>query len=153
MTQHKALAYAEDELGVHRTWVNCESITVALADLYDQQAGFEAESRNLNHQIDIRKDAILVRESVANPEMSAAAFERLMRLALAQDEDLVTLKKLLLACMASRDVVAGQIRSQENNHKGHVARLNELGGYFQYLSAVRTAAALAAQNISDFPWQ
>jgi len=153
MTQHKAIAYAEDQLGVHRTWANCEAITVALADLYDQQAGFEAESRNLNHQIDALKDGLLVRESAVFPEMAPTAFERHMRLVIAKDENLTAVKRTLLECMARRDVVAGQIRAQENNHKGSVARLNELGGYFNYLAQVRMAATMAANAVADFPWQ
>ena len=153
MTQHKALAYAEDQLGVHRTWTNCEAITVALADLYNTQAGFEAETRKLDYQIKDRRERLLVEQSANNPDATPTAFERHMRLVYAQDAELAALEMSRLDAMARRDVVTGQIRANETNHKGHVARLNELGGYLNYLAQVRAAATMAANAVADFPWQ
>lgn len=155
MSQHKALAYAEDQLGVHRTWINCESITVALADLYGQQAGFEAETRKLDYEIQDRKARLLSEAYNASPDMSAAAFERYMKVAYAEDDHLAALEQSRLEAMSRRDVIGGQIRANEANHKGHVARLNELGGYLHYLAetkAASTAAAVAAASVSDLPW-
>lgn len=149
---NRALAYAEDNLGVHRIWVEVGQLTVQLSDLYRTQAGLETETRSLDYQIEARRAELLVREADGNPEMNPTAFERHMKLVYGRDEELASIGRLRLDAMASRDAINAQIKGAEYNHRGHVGRMNELGGYFEYLAAAKSAATVAAQAVADYPW-
>jgi uncharacterized FlgJ-related protein len=149
----KALSYAEDSLGVHRTWIELQGVNAHLQDLYRQRSGFESETRTLDAQIETRKNQIL-REVSLTPtkEMSQAAQDRAYRLACAEDETLASIQEIRLDAMARRDQVAAEIHGAEQNHKAYVARLRELGGYFEYLSAVKTAETMANFNKAEWPY-
>jgi len=149
----KALSYAEDSLGVHRTWIELQGVSAHLQDLYRQQAGFESETRSLDYQIEQRKNQILhALYNTPTKEMSQAAQDRAYRLACAEDEQLSSIQETRLDAMARRDQVAAEIRGAEQNHKAYVARLRELDGYFQYLSSVKTAETMANFNKSEWPY-
>lgn len=152
MGQAKALAYAEDSLGVHRIWVEAESVTVRLQELYRMRAGFEAETRTLNLQVEKRKNQILVDTSLANPEAGPTAMDRLVKLANAQDENLDRLHELLAEAMGRRDSIEAEIRGAETNHKAYLARMKELGGYFEYLATIKAAQTSAMEVAQQWPY-
>lgn len=148
----KALSYAEDQLGVHRTWTELQVVTARLQDLYRDRGGYEAETRSLDYQADQRKNTILIGVSTSNAGESQAALDRYYRLACAEDEQLAAIMDTKLEAMARRDAVSAEIYGAEQNHKAYVARLKELGGYFEYLSAVKTAETMANFNKSEWPY-
>jgi len=152
MGSNRAISYAEDKLGVHRTWIEAEQLTSQLADLYRTQANFETETRNLDADIERKRQDILVYESLNNPEMRPTEFERHIKLAYAHSQELVDLNRLRLDAMARRDAINAQVKSVEYNHRAHVARLNELGGYFKYLSAVKEASTVAQVGAQEWPY-
>lgn len=153
MSQHRALAYAEDKLGVHRVWTNAEQLVVQLQEAYRVQAGFEAEARDLAFQIERRKQVILIDESKAGAAMTVAALERHIKLAQAGDEELTKLQELHNTNAGHRDRVSADIRGAENNLKAHNARMNELGGYFEYLASAKHAQIAVANAVNDgYPW-
>lgn len=148
MARSKSLVYAEDELGVHKIWNDTCSLAAQISDLYALRASLDSRIRSINTMIERRKGDLLVKEASANPKMSAAAMERHMRLVYAQDEELHSLVNEYNDVSAHRDVVDAQIKSAETNHKGHIARLNELGGYFEYLASVK----LSQLQLSHLPY-
>jgi sugar diacid utilization regulator len=152
MGSNRAIAYAEDALGVHRTWLNTEQLTTQLADLYRTQANFETETRNLDADIERTRQAILVEEAGLNPDMAPTSFERHVKLAYARSQQLATMNQLRLDAMARRDSIGAQIKSVEVNHRGHVGRLNELGGYLRYLAAVKESATVAQHGAQEWPY-
>ena len=152
MTQRRALNYAEDSLGVHRVYTDSENIVLQLQELYKKRAGLETESRNMATDIERHRASLLDRETLANPEMSVTAHERHMKLVYARDEKLREMTDTLNQVMAERDLIDADIRGRETNHKGHVARMNELGGYFSYLAMAKNAQLVAMSQMSDYPW-
>jgi hypothetical protein len=84
--------------------------------------------------------------------MSQAAQDRAYRLACAEDEQLAAIQDMRLDAMGRRDLVTAEINGAEQNHKAYVARLKELGGYFEYLSSVKTAETMANFNKSEWPY-
>lgn len=153
MSQHRALVYAEDKLGVHRVWANAEQLVVQLQSDYKRAAELEAEARTLNFDIERRKQILLVDETDQNAGMNVTAFERHMTLVKAKDAKLLKLSEQLNECMAHRDLVNATIRGAENNLKAHNARMNELGGYFKYLSSAKDAQMAVANAVNDgYPW-
>lgn len=148
----KALSYAEDQLGVHRTWTELQAVTTRLQDLYRDRSGFEAETRSLDYQADQRKNDILREVHLNKRDQSEAALTRVYRLECAGDDQLASIQDMHLEAMARRDHVNAEIYGAEQNHKAYVARLRELGGYFEYLSAVKQAETMANFNKNDWPY-
>lgn len=148
----KALAYAEDNLGVHRTWTELQAVGTRLQDLYRQRAGYESETRSLDHQIDEQKGTLLRKVAFENSSASQAARDQAYRLACAENDQLASIQELRLEAMSRRDAVNAEIYGAEQNHKAYVARLNELGGYFQYLNAVKQAETMATYNKGEWPY-
>lgn len=148
----KALAYAEDGLGVHRVWVNSEELVLKVQELYKTQASLEGNTRYLSTQIERRRGDLLMRVTEAHPDLSVAAHERHMRIVYGTDDELRTMVDSLNAEMGARDAIAAEIRGIETNLKAHVARMNELGGYFEYLSAAKNAQLQLVTSVNDYPW-
>jgi len=152
---NRAIAYAEDTLGVHRVWVDVQELALQLNDLYQMLAGFTTETRNLDYEFDVRKNQILVEESNNNADLSPTAFERHVKLVCAADEQLESIAKAKVDAMARRDGVEATIKSVERNSNGHIARLKQLGGYFEFLAVTKAAqltAAVAVREASESPW-
>lgn len=152
MSQHRALTYAEDKLGVHQVWVNTEQLVLNAQAAYVVRAGLESEARDLAFQVERRKQIILVDESKANAGMPVTAFERHIKLVQAGDEELTKLQELYNANAAHRDRVSAEIHGAETNLKAHVARMNQLSGYFNYLASAKNAQVVVADQINNSPW-
>jgi hexokinase len=150
--QNKALAYAEEKLGVHKVWIDAEALALQLQDLYNTASGLETGSRNLQTEIDRRRADLLLEEASTTPELSPTAFERRMKFVYAGDEVLRKLTDSYNETMAHRDAVNAQIRGAEVNLKGHTARMNELGGYFKYLASAKNAQTTVVAQVNDYPW-
>lgn len=148
----RALAYAEDTLGVHRVWADTQDLAAQISNGHEQVAAFDAEVRSLALQIENHRNALLLEAASANPEMTPTAFERHMKLTYAGDDELKTLNRLHADATSRRESMAATVRGHQANHNGFVARLNELGGYFQYLAAVKQARTAAARTLTDDPW-
>lgn len=152
---NRAITYAEDQLGVHRTWIDLQELNTQLNDLYQMRSNFEIETRRLDWQLDVRKNEILVSASEDSKDMNVTAFERHVKLLTAKDEHLLSINQSRVDAMSRRDSVEATIRSAEQNHKAHIARLNELGGYFNYLGVAKAAqlqSAMAVQEANGSPW-
>lgn len=148
----KALSYAEDSLGVHRTWTESQAVTARLQDLYRERSGYESETRSLDNQVDQRKNDILREVHLNNNGSSEAALTRLYRLACAEDERLASIQDVRLEAMSRRDTASAEIYGAEQNHKAYVARLRELGGYFEYLAAVKQSETMATYTKGEWPY-
>lgn len=148
----RALAYAEDTLGVNRVWADTQDLAAQIARGHEQVAAFDAEVRTLASQIDGRRNKLLLEAANSNPEMTPTAFERHMKLAYAGDDELETLNRLHADAISRRESMAATVRGHQTNHNGFVARLNELGGYFNYLAAAKQAQTAAARTLTDDPW-
>lgn len=148
----RALSYAEDQLGVHRTWTELQEVTTRLQDLYRDRGRFEAETRSLDHQTEQRKNDILREVHLVREGQSEAALTRMYRLECAGDDQLASIQDMHLEAMSRRDAVNADIYGAEQNHKAYVARLRELGGYFEYLASVKQAETAAAFNKGEWPY-
>lgn len=143
-----ALAYAEAELGVHQVWQNAGQVSTDIEAWYKTLSDLEAGVRRINREIEERKNELLLHLLTQKFE-SQAAFDRAYKGTVAGDEGLNQLERQLLAEMAQRDSIHNQIKASENNLKAYNARMVELGGYFQYLAALKLAQVNAAQAKAD----
>lgn len=136
MTVRVALRYAEEELGVHKIYQETMELQAFMEDQYRTRAGLESESRKLATEMERRKMHIIT-EALGVDE-SIAAHERRVKVALAADDEYQRLVDRSNEVMAHRDGVSAAISGYENNHKAHVARMKLLGGFFDFLSAVKS---------------
>lgn len=135
---HPALAYAES-LGVHAVYEEALALEAELDETLTALDKAQDERRSLDEQIDSREMDLLISERGKHPDHSEAAFSRHLKEVHHKDE---TLKMLKL----KRNMKAGEASGLELDREFlktriHVraARLNTLGGYFQYLAAVKLA--------------
>ena len=132
----KALAYAES-LGVHAVYEKLiadreklDALLTEVADLRDKRRLFEVT-------LEDREMEILSDERGKHPDMSQAGMDRHLKVANWSDEvhragrgHLAEVVSELDGLQFDRDIIEADI-------KIGVARLTELGGYLQYLAAIK----------------
>lgn len=140
-----ALAYAEDQLGVHHVYEEAQGVQSDLDEALSALDKAQDARRELDHKIEDYEMDILVKERGKHPDHSEAAFQRHLKEVLHKDEHLKRLK-------SERNAKAGECTGIDldiSYLKARVtilsARMIELGGYFQYL-AVTKQATLAEQR-------
>lgn len=127
-----AVTYAEDELSVHRVWVDVCEVLDHLADLHDQEA-------RLQNMITTYKDQIATAEFDLLPEVptdlsATARKERLAALSY-ESPTISGLNIALDGVVQKHRVVTSEIRALEFKARAYTARMNELGGLLLFYAA------------------
>lgn len=134
-----ALDYAENYLGVHKVHDEAESVLAELNDaLEDLDTAIDAR-RSLDDLINDREMILLIEERGKAAEISQAAMDRRLKEVYHKDE---TLRRLRVERSTKASVVSGlelDIEHIKYRLKVKVARMEELGGYFQFLAALKNA--------------
>ena len=134
----RALAYAENTLGVHTVWQEATAAQDELAAINEKIGGLVATKRQLTHYITDREAEILTDERGKHPDHSQAALDRHLKILYAADADLRAFRRRLLDTNMQLDLYEFEGRSKESQLRLLVARLEQLGGYLNYLAAVKT---------------
>lgn len=135
----KAVAYAEDRLGVHTVYEDVVQHRNALDDLFTQIALQKDRRRTLEQQLQDREIDITSDEVGKHPGMSQAALDRHLKLEIPKDPEVRQIKSDLADTISQIEGLEYDIRVTETDVKIAVGRMTELGGYLQYLAAVKTA--------------
>ena len=152
MTVKQALAYAEDDLGIHKIYDETQELHRYLEGLYNTRAGLETESRKLVTDMERRKMEIINTALSAAPEESVAAHERRVRSDLSLDEAYQTMVDRSNEIMSHRDGVSATISGAENNMKAHIARMKLLGGFMEFCASVKQEEVLATMEKLQNPF-
>lgn len=141
-----ALAYAEDQLGVHNVFDEAQGVQMDLDEALSALDKAQDERRDLDHKIDDREMDILILERGKHADHSEAALSRHLKEVYFKDE---TLKRLKM----ERNAKAGECTGLEldiSYLKARVtilsARMTELGGYFNYLAVTKLATIQAERT-------
>lgn len=133
----KGLAYAENELGVHQVHENAlsarERVRVSHEALIEQRA----IKRRLEGEIDERQVEIIDGEYLTSLGISVAAMERHLKVMIPKDGKIRELRKDLATCITLSEQWEASLRLAEVDTKIAVARMTELGGYLNYLAAIK----------------
>ena len=136
---NQALDYAKNYLGVHQVHEEAEAILGELDDsLTSLDAAIDAR-RILDERIEDRHMVLLIEERGKAAEISQAAMDRRLKEVYHKDE---TLRRLRMERNAKAGEASGlelDIEYAKYRLKVKVARMEELGGYFQFLAAVKNA--------------
>lgn len=146
----KGISYAEKDLQVHQIHDDTREVMKLLDGDYMVRAGLESESRKLTYEMEQRKVEII--NERLSVEESVAAHERAVKIALSTDDKYQYLAQRSNEVMAHRDVLNATISGRENNLKGHVARMNLLGGYFTFLAALKDGENIAQVQAMEDPF-
>lgn len=137
--------WAEDELGVNSLYSEVKDIEQELEPMLHARRHVEADIRYSREEMDTYESELILREKNSNPDMSATAFERHIKLAIVADKNHSKMRNDLLDTQARLGKIEADIRMLELKLRGRTARLQELGGYLSYLAGVKNAAAVARQ--------
>jgi hypothetical protein len=153
--RNKAIAYAEDTLGVNTLQAEVLELENKLrspSGLLRQAAIADSQVRLIEKSISERTIELRIESRGDNPEMSATAFEAHLKVVIASDEKLLQLNDDLEMARQSAEMVAAEAREVELAHRSRVARMNMLGGYMQYLAAAKNAVTAARTGGQDWPY-
>lgn len=141
---NRALDYAESYLGVHRVHDEAEALLAEMDEALNALDSAIDARRMLDGQIEDRQMLLLVEERGKAADISQAAMDRRLKEVYHKDE---TLKRLRMQRNAKAGEASGlelDIEHTKYRLKVKVARIEELGGYFQYLAAVKNAESAPA---------
>lgn len=143
---HEALAYAEQTLGVHSVYEEAQRLAEQLDQSLSALDKAQDERRELDEKIADFEMDLLMEERSKHPDHSEAAFARHLKEVHHKSEPLKLLR-------SQRNAKAGEcsgheldIKFIETQVRIATSRMVELGGYFQYLAAVKLGAIQAEQT-------
>ena len=135
----KALAYAEDRLQVNRVYHEALQKRNELDEVLNELSDLRDRKRDLDARLTDAEMQVASDEWSKHPDMSAARMEKHVKVAYSNNDDVRQLREQLVK-------VTGDIEGREFDRsmcetdiKIAVARLQELGGYLQYLAAIKQA--------------
>lgn len=138
---HPALQYAESTLGVHEIYQEGRTALEALQNATNNLVGSQAKRRWLDDQIENREMDLLIDERGRHPDHSEAAFQRHLKEVYHTDDDLRSMREERAALAAVIFAAEAAVDSCKQTIKFTSARMEELGGYLNYLAAVKNAEA------------
>lgn len=136
----KALDYAENVLGVHREHEIASKQLEALDELFAELDKAQDRKRELNEQIADREVELIGEKRGSHPSMSSTEFKTRLREWEREDGQLsmfrIELNKILSEIQGMEydaEITKLRIRTA-------CSRMEELGGYLNYLAVVKTQA-------------
>lgn len=133
----KAITYAEEDLGIHKVYesakVAANSLDECLTKLSEQR-----DRKRLTDQTIIDREMELAEaERGKHPDMSQAAMDKHLKVLFNKDEFIRELTSHLRDILSEIDGLECDRDIFETEIKINTARMFELGGYMQYLAAVK----------------
>lgn len=129
--------YAEKELGVNEVYAEAQRLSKALEDAQATLLEARGNKRSIEAEQYNREMDLVLDESEHHPEMSVAAMERHMKKVLFRDTRLKDLRDSHVAVVGEIEGLESEVRKIESDIKIVTSRMVELGGYLQYLAAIK----------------
>jgi len=136
--ERKALNYAES-LGLNEVYEAANRAHDRLAAAQRDATTARQNKRLIEERMQEREMDLIIDESAKHPGMSVAAMERHLKVVIHTDEQMRDMKVEARAQASELDLAESTVRSSEAEVRIAVARMTELGGYFTYLAAVKSA--------------
>jgi uncharacterized protein YhaN len=137
----KALNYAEDFLGVHKVYQEAISARQKLDKTLDALVGARYRKRELESSLVDREMELISEQRGIHPEFSATAMDAHMKRIKNADDDYREIREQISATTSTIDSLESNKTVDEVDIKIAVARLQELGGYFEYLAVIKQQQA------------
>lgn len=135
----KALKYAEEQIGVHKVYEDAKQARVALDGCLTDLGKARDQKRDLEFRLHDREMEVAADEYGKHPDMAQTRMDKHLKRALAQDDDWRELREQLSKVTGDIEGLEFDRSVFEADIRIAVSRLQELGGYFQYLAAIKQA--------------
>jgi chromosome segregation ATPase len=134
---HPGLAYAEVQLGVHSVYAEAQDLLRQYDELITRLDKAIDDKRILEDKINDRHMDISMDERGKHPDHSEAAMSRHLKELFHQDATLKQLRQQHTAAAADLSGTELEMKLTEAQLRVVTARLTQMGGYFQYLAAIK----------------
>lgn len=135
----KAVRYAERELGVHLVHHEAHAARKCLEEDLADLNELRRHKRQLENELTDREMGVVEEQRTKHPDMSQAAMERRLKVLIWTDEQARKIRSDLEQVQYHIDLRESSIRLSEATIKIAASRLQELGGYLNYLAAIKQA--------------
>lgn len=135
----KALRYAEDNLGVHQVWLDAQAAREKLDSLLTLLSESRDHKRDLELQLHDREMQVASDEYGKHPDMAQTRMDKHLKQALSQDAGWRAFRAEISRMTGEIEGLEYDKAVIETDIKIAVARLQELGGYLQFLAAIKQA--------------
>ena len=135
----KAVTYAENKLGVHQVLQNAVDAQHELDGIFNDLDRLHENKRACADKVQDREVAVYVEERTKHTEMSATALDAHVKNVRREDKDLVKLREETNNNLNSIQGLEYDAEIQRNTIKMSCARMEQLGGYLNYLAAIKNA--------------
>lgn len=133
----KALRYAEVELGVHSVHGNALEARERLDTVLTELSAARDKKREVEYILQDRELLLAGEERSKHSDMSAAAMDKHMKVVLTNDDEVRQLREQHIKIVGDIEGLEYDKTMAETDIKIAVARMHELGGYFEYLAAIK----------------
>lgn len=139
----QAQVYAEDKLGINEIFVEVQEIEALLKSRTERRRQIDSALRDVRDDLDQTTLAARQEFREANEELSATAFDSKVRDYIGGLDSVQAFRKQMKNLQGELDVVANDISLLERQHRSHVARMQSLAGYLNFLAATKNGANVA----------
>lgn len=139
MSGLKALKYAEDNLRVHGVYHDAKAAREMLDGLLTELSEARDRKRELELQLHDREMQVAAAEYGKHPDMAQTRMDKHLKQALSQDAGWRELRNAISKMTGEIEGLDYDRLIIDADIKIAVARLQELGGYFTYLAAIKQA--------------
>lgn len=140
----RAISYAETELGVHsvhgQALARRDDLDKCLTDLASERD----RRRDLEFSITDAEMEVIGAERGKHPDMAVTRWEKHIKEAYRKDDTLRELNEQLTNAQSNIEGLEFDRSIIETDIRISIARMHELGGYFQYLAECKSAASAVA---------
>ena len=137
----KALKYAEDQLGVNQVYADALKSRMNLVSTLALLASARDRKRDLDFRLHDTEMMVAADEYGKHPDMAQTRMDKHLKQALSNTDDWRELREQLSSVTGEIETLEYERVNIEADIKIAVSRMNELGGYFQYLAEIKRAAS------------
>jgi sensor domain CHASE-containing protein len=135
----KALAYAENDLGVHSVYTAAQMHREVLNKVLSELAESRDKRRDIELKVTDREMVLTSDERSKHPDMPVTRWDKHIKESFRDDDDLRSLREQMFAVVGEIEGLEFDKQIAETDIKIAIARMNELGGYLQYLAIVKAS--------------
>ena len=150
----KALQYVES-LGLNSVYEHALEVRKALEAQQQDLHNIKNRRRELEQfKADVEMEVVEA-ERAKHPDMSAAAMDKHLKVAFSNHSDLRGVRDEMFLITSQIEAIEMEMDRLHIDLKIDVARLHELGGYFQFMAVLKQVSASRESNPTDSkdPWK
>lgn len=135
----KAIEYAEIQLGVSKVYTESLQKRNELDEILNELSELRDRKRDIDARLLDAEMLVAADEWSKHPDMSAARMDKHVKVAYSNSDEIRGYREELVKLVGDIEGREFDLKVCETDLRIAVARMTELGGYFQYLAAVKQA--------------